>query len=118
MREPTLKPMPKPPVEEDGFDATDPVAVRRREDRAKLHEASQRDAWAFVVGDPRGRKVLFDILAKGGLYKDGFHNNALFMSNFAGRRALALEVLSEITAADPEAYITMQQEALKEAANG
>lgn len=61
-------------------------------------------AYEAVLNSDEGRRVLFDILERCGLYQSTFtgENNA---SNYkAGRRDVGLEVLGEIDALDPRHY--------------
>ena len=119
MKEADLKPMPKPPVHEPDFDSGDPKQVAKRQSRAEAEAMRKRGDWLAILSMPEGRRVLYELLGKFGLYQDTFSTNALAMSNTSGLRKAALILLAEIEAADPMAFILMQQENItKEASNG
>lgn len=117
MKDADLKPMPKPPVHEAGFDSGDPKHVAKRQSRAEAEAMRKKSDWLAVLSMPEGRRVMYGLLGSFGLYKDTFNTNALAMANVSGMRKAGLILLAEIEAADPMAYILMQQENITKEAN-
>jgi hypothetical protein len=114
-----LPKMPKPPVHDPDFNSGDPKSVAKRQSRAEAEAMQHRNDVRSVLATVEGRRVVYDLLGKFGLYHDTFSTNALSMSNLSGMRKSALILLAEVEAADPMAFILMQQENItKEASNG
>ncbi len=86
-----------------------------QEEMFTLRAQVEQDNLEGVLKTFEGRRVLFNVLARGDIYDlNGEMPFDLAKSQRAiGRREVALELLKEILTVDPGAYILMQQEAEK-----
>jgi len=110
--------MPTPPVHEADFNSGDIKSVAKRQTRAEAEAMRKKNDMLTILNMPEGRRTLYNLLGSFGLYQDPFSTNALSMSNMSGLRKAALILLAEIEAADPMAFILMQQENItKEGSN-
>lgn len=72
-----------------------------------------------VMGTVQGRRVLWDILGRAGLYHQSYMGNDKVNDMLVneGRRSLGLQVLELITAIDENVFIKMQTEAIRDQLN-
>jgi len=85
-------------------------AAQARADLARTNElAALRD----LLADQRMRDFLYRMLAKCGMFKNKFHTNAAVMGYNCGFAAMGNVIYDEIVEAFPDAWITMQVEALQ-----
>lgn len=89
---------------------TDMQEKRLRKEQLEL-ELESPDLQA-VLDLPQGRKFLWWLLGKTGLYRTSFTGNSATFYN-EGRRDIGIAILNEILTVDPEAYIRMQAENLR-----
>ena len=69
----------------------------------------ERDIIA-VMGTEEGRRFVWKLLSKTGLFHSKFIEKSLFMYWIAGRRDLGLEIFNELITACPELFWKMQAE--------
>jgi len=83
--------------------------------RAKRLEAKQRSEeladLKMILSTASGRRLLWRILDKGGLWKTVYHPTGSQMNINVGMQNAGLFMQSEIVEADEDAYFTMQREA-------
>jgi len=78
----------------------------------KTREDAERELLLKVLGTPAGRRVVYNILAKGSIYGHVSTDPAAAQREL-GRRDVALEVLQDVLTVYPDVYILMQQEAAR-----
>lgn len=73
----------------------------------------QRSAMQRLTGTREGRRLLWGLLDDAGYHANPFTGNALTTANNCGRLEMGHELMKRILAADPTAYIKMQEENLQ-----
>ena len=94
----------------DSYDAGDEDNVKQAEQKQRHQRNRKRDGLARTLRSKDGREWLWSVLSKGGMYSSLSCPDPAQMAILSGRRDLALEILIDITAADPDAYMKMQKE--------
>lgn len=85
-------------------------AQRAEQERQAAYKRQRdEDDLKWVLSDKRGRRMLASVLAVTGLYQGSFTGNSETFFR-EGRRAVGLQLLERIQAADPEAYPKMLKE--------
>lgn len=74
-------------------------------------DAEHAENLRFVLGDRRGRAMLWWLLGVAGVESGSFHTNALVMAHNEGRRSVGNQLRAEILEVDANSYLTMQSEA-------
>lgn len=98
-------------VEHDPLDPDQEVAAEaERQQVADLEVRRARDDLLWVLGDKRGRRFLWRLLERAELYRLSYSSSGTETAFREGRRAAGLQLLADLTAADPNAYVKMQQE--------
>lgn len=94
-------------------DTSDPEEVRKLEELQELYAEIEREMFAEVLDTYAGRRVLYNIIAKGDIYnQEGETSLDLATSQRQiGRREVAVETLKDALTVDPDVYIVMQREA-------
>lgn len=95
------------------YDAGDESSVKKKKTKDELQKQTKKDDLIWVLSDPRGRRVVWRLLERCGIYKNSFTGNSHTFFN-EGRRAVGLETLIEINDADPKAFSVMATEAANE----
>ena len=91
-------------------DVAPEMAARAEQERhAAIKRQRDEDDLKWVLSDKRGRRMLASVLAVTGLYQGSFTGNSETFFR-EGRRAVGLQLLERIQAADPEAYPKMLKE--------
>ena len=75
----------------------------------RLAREREIDDFKFVMGDPRGRRVVWRILEKAGIYRSSYTGNSETFFR-EGERNIGLMLLAEMMATCPELHIAMLQE--------
>jgi len=98
-------------VEEQPFDAGDPVSVKRRRRDLGLAAREQGHALSAAMASSGGRAWMYDILVRCHIFTTSFHSNALSMAFMEGERNVGLKLVADIHAHCPDRYNEMMQEA-------
>lgn len=85
----------------------DQVKKHRRE--AQTQQEREAENWRWLLGDARGREVVWNLLAECGVFKTSFTGNSTTFFN-EGRRDIGLRLLATINDVDPAAYLKMVEE--------
>jgi hypothetical protein len=80
-------------------------------EKAKQRQAQAASDWRFVLGDKRGRRVVWGLLEKAGVFKVSYSPEALQMAFNEGGRNIGLGILAAISEHAPDALRKMQSEA-------
>lgn len=89
--------------------AADENQVRDAEKKSKYGRERDLEDMKFILSTSQGRRMLWRYLEHCGIYKDSFTGNSATFYN-EGRRAVGIKLLDDITAADPDTYLTMMKE--------
>lgn len=94
------------------YNADDPVAVKKRRTKAKFAEEQRLEDWRWLLGDQRGRRIVWALLEDGGVFRSSFDPERPAVTAFhEGQRNGGLRVLHQVMQADPSAYELMAREA-------
>ena len=80
-------------------------AKRREKDKARQAQNDIRE----VMSRPEGRRVMWRILVKAGIYADCFTGNSTTFFN-EGKRSIGLQLMAELEAAAKDQFIDMWKE--------
>ncbi len=98
----------------NNHDALDPEAheVSRQEAsaRAKRREQEERDDLKWQMGSKRGRRIVYRLLERAGVFQISFNTNAMQMAFNEGRRNEGLALTNRLLAACPELWTQMMKE--------
>lgn len=99
------------------YDPTDLLAEADRDaERAKNadqeKEQEARD-WQFLLGDARGRRVVWRLLEKAGVFRVSFVPDAMQLAFNEGNRNLGLMVQAKVIEHAPGAYLEMLKESAR-----
>jgi len=97
------------PLNTEAYEAA--RTARAAEDLLVLQTEAADVQW--LMGDARGRRVVWRALEQAGVFRLSFDRDAMVMAFAEGRRNEGLRMLALIESAAPESYILMQQEARK-----
>lgn len=95
-------------------DISEEQLLKDAELKQKMLADRQRDDLIHVMGSSQGRRVIWNLLAKAGVFSVSFtgDNNA---TNFnEGRRSEGLRLFSDVMQHCPDLYMTMAKEAREE----
>lgn len=97
------------------YDPTDLTAERERtaEEAKQADQKRQQESadWQFLLGDARGRRIVWGLLEKAGVFRVSFSSDALQMAFNEGQRNLGLGTLALVFEHAPKAFALMQAEA-------
>lgn len=95
----------------DPFDDDDDAQVAEQAATAARRAARDREDWRWLLGDPRGRRIVWSMLEEAGVFRCSFDPGRADVSAFnEGRRNSGLRILTHVMEADPDAFVTMQRE--------
>jgi len=78
-----------------------------------VRESEESDV-RWLMGNKRGRRILWRLLDQAGVFRSSFNTNALSMSFAEGNRNYGLRTLAMIHSLCPEHYATMIKEQTNE----
>ncbi len=81
-----------------------------RELRDRLARENEEADIKWLMGNKRGRRVLWRLLDQAGVFRSSFNTNAMAMSFAEGNRNYGLRMLALIHSQCPELYPTMMKE--------
>ena len=95
------------PLDQDAQDK----ARKDRATRDKLTDLSGTEDVKWLMGSKRGRRFLWRVLERAGVYRLSFNTNSMTMAFAEGARNEGLRLLATIHSACPDLYTTMLKEA-------
>ena len=95
------------PLDQDAQDK----ARKDRATRDKLTDLSETEDVKWLMGSKRGRRFLWRVLERAGVYRLSFNTNSMTMAFSEGARNEGLRLLATIHSACPDLYTTMLKEA-------
>ena len=94
---------------EEAYDASDAAQVKRARRGAQIGRRHDSEDLLWILSDRRGRRFLWRLLDRCGVFRTSFTGNSTTFFN-EGMRNVGLIILSGIMAADPAATLAMIQE--------
>jgi hypothetical protein len=94
------------------YDAGNPRHVERRQTSARTTRLQRNDDFRWLMGDARGRRFIWNLLAKAGVFRSSMGLSAELTAFNEGRRDLGLAVLADLMRLCPDEYGRMQAEAI------
>jgi hypothetical protein len=89
--------------------AADEEQVKEAKGKEKRREEREQDDMIAVTSIPQGRRLLWRLLSECGVFRSSMTGDNYTYFN-EGRRDVGVRLLSEITQANPEAYLQMMKE--------
>lgn len=89
----------------------DPAVRAEKAITAQLERETQIDDLLWLMSDKRGRRYVWRLLQRAGIYTTTFTGEALSSAFKEGERNQGLKVLSEVMEHCPERFSEMQKEA-------
>lgn len=97
--------------------STDPLDLRGHErareeaqQRSQLAKASEDDDFKWLMGSKRGRRIVWRLLDRAGVFRLSFNTNAMQMAFAEGNRNEGLRTMQQIHTLCPELYQVMVKE--------
>lgn len=81
---------------------------RARKEKLDAHQADSDLKW--LMGEAAGRRIVWRLLVRAGVYQSSFNTNAMTMAFAEGRRNEGLSILASISRLCPERYQQMVEE--------
>lgn len=94
-------------------DIIDPDAAKQRkkdEEDRKAYDAQRRMDLRWLMADPRGRRIMSDLLARGFLLAPTFNQDQRLTDRAEGKRDLVLGVFFELLGACPAETLALFKE--------
>ena len=95
----------------------DPLDLRGQEQarddaatRDRLAKATESDDFKWLMGSKRGRRIIWRLLDRAGVFRLSFNTNAMAMAFAEGNRNEGLRILQLIHSHCPELYPVMMKE--------
>lgn len=92
--------------------AADPEQVRHAARKERRREEQTANDLRAVMGSPAGRRFMWELLSRAGIYRSVWDNSARIHYN-AGRQDFGHELVALITEHDPDGWLAMESEARK-----
>lgn len=89
-------------------------AIAQQGDKAKLVQQIEIDDLKWLMSNKRGRRFVFRLLERAGVWRLSFNTNALSMAFNEGMRNEGLRLMAQITAHCAERYTEMLKESKDE----
>lgn len=97
-------------IEPQPQNAANETQVRKFDRKAKDRLEQETDDLRFVMGTPAGRRVMWGLITKAGVYKTVWEPSAKIHYN-AGRQDFGHELMALLLKADESLYLAMSAEA-------
>lgn len=102
----------------------DPLDLRGQErakeeaaSRNKLDRINEDDDFKWLMGSKRGRRIVWRLLDRTGVFRLSFNTNSMQMAFAEGNRNEGLRTLAQIHALCPELYPVMMKEQVNDNRN-
>ena len=92
------------------YDAGNRRHVERAEKAAKSARRQRDEALRWLMSDQRGRRFVWNLLGKAGVFRSSMAGSAELTAFNEGRRDIGLALLADVTRLSPENYTLMQSE--------
>lgn len=88
----------------------EPDDVRQAKLEAKVRKREADAVYSGIMQHAGGRRWMYDLLGRCGVYTTSFDRSALQMSFLEGQRNIGLALVAEVTRVCPELYVQMLKE--------
>ena len=105
--------MPNPEI-----DVGDEKQVGRRKKKHQIRRERELDEIRQLLNVPWGRGFLSRMLDSAYVFRTISDDDAMAMSRKSGRRDLGLELIRDVTEADPNGYLKLIQERVRRESDG
>jgi hypothetical protein len=99
----------------------DPLDIRGQERakeesqaRDRLAKVNEDEDFKWLMSSKRGRRVVWRLLDRAGVFRLSFNTNAMHMAFAEGNRNEGLRILSQIHSLCPELYPVMMKEQIND----
>jgi hypothetical protein len=92
-------------------------AKAQRDLRERLDRENEEGDVKWLMGNKRGRRVVWRLLDTAGIFRSSFNTNAMAMAFAEGNRNYGLRLLSLVHSQCPELYPVMMKENTNERTN-
>lgn len=96
----------------ESYNAADPKAVKERGRKEKRADEQAHEDLRELLQHPCGRRFLWRQLAACSVWQTSFHPSGQQFAANEGRRSVGVELMTQIIEADPQGWISLQQEQL------
>ncbi len=86
------------------------VQLKEAEERARREVQQEVEDYKWLMSSKRGRRVIFRVLERAGVYRMSFDTNAMTMAFNEGRRNEGLYLTSKLLGACPDLHAQMLKE--------
>lgn len=84
--------------------------AREADEQARFEATRDADDLKWIMGNKKGRRFVWKLLERSGVYRSSFTGNSTTFFN-EGQRNIGLMLLADIHSVCPEHYVTMLKEA-------
>lgn len=93
------------------YDPNDPEQVERRQETDELRR-QQRDAdWRWLIKDPRGQRLVADLIARSGFLAQSFAPGDPLQTAFSeGMRTIGQQIYNSVLLIEPEAWANIHRQ--------
>lgn len=81
------------------------------ETRRRIRIEQERDDYKWLLADPRGRRIMWELLSACGLYRTSFHSSGSQTAFNEGMRNIGIMLNARVIEHAPETWIQMSTEA-------
>ncbi len=99
------------------FNASDEESVKNAKQKEKNRLDTELADIKLLLGKQWGRRIVYKLLERTGLYQTSFNSDSNVMSLHEGERNIGLWLLDKVAAADIDQYVLMLKENLKQGDN-
>jgi hypothetical protein len=85
-------------------------AKRQEARKAKNLRLTELDDIKWLMGEKRGRRLMWRLFSRAGIYRSSFSTNAILMAGSEGERSVGLDFLADVHLVDPDAHNLMTKE--------
>ena len=85
-------------------------AKRQEARKAKNLRLTELDDIKWLMGEKRGRRFMWRLLSRTGIYATSFSTNGMQMAYREGERSVGLDFLADVHLVDPDAHNLMTKE--------
>lgn len=96
-------------MEAKSENASDEGQINKAKQKVESKRDQELNDMRFVLAHPQGRRVMWRMLERCGVYRTSFTGNSTTFFN-EGERNVGLKLLADIEEADLDAYIKMKRE--------